>query len=73
MSKDNFEDSMKKLEEIVTELENGNLNLDESVSKFEEGMKIAKQCNNILEEAEKKITILLEKDGELKEEKFEVE
>ena len=73
MSKDNFEDSMKKLEEIVIELENGNLNLDESVTKFEEGMKIAKQCNNILEEAEKKITILLEKDGELKEEKFEVE
>ena len=73
MSKDNFEDSMKKLEEIVTELENGNLNLDESVSKFEEGMKIAKQCNNILEDAEKKITILLEKDGELKEEKFDIE
>ena len=73
MSKDNFEDSMKKLEEIVTELENGNLNLDESVTKFEEGMKIAKQCNSILEDAEKKITILLEKDGELKEEKFEVE
>ena len=73
MSKDNFEESMKKLEGIVTELENGNLNLDESVKKFEEGMKIAKQCNTILEEAEKKITILLEKDGELKEEKFDVE
>ena len=69
----NFEESMKKLETIVVELENGNLNLDESVKKFEEGMKIAKQCNNMLEEAEKKITILLEKDGELKEEKFEVE
>ena len=64
----NFEESMKKLETIVVELENGNLNLDESVKKFEEGMKIAKQCNNMLEEAEKKITILLEKDGELKEE-----
>ena len=70
MAKENFEDSMKKLETIVTELENGNLNLDESVKKFEEGMKIAKQCNNILEDAEKKITILLEEDGELKEEKF---
>ena len=45
----------------------------ESVKKFEEGMKIAKQCNNILEDAEKKITILLEEDGELKEEKFETE
>lgn len=73
MSKENFEESMKKLEGIVTELENGKLNLDESVTKFEEGMKIAKQCNNILEEAEKKITILLEKDGELKEENFEAE
>ena len=69
----NFEESMKKLETIVVELENGNLNLDDSVKKFEEGMKIAKQCNNMLEEAEKKITILLEKDGELKEENFETE
>ena len=43
----NFEESMKMLETIVTELENGNLNLDESVKKFEEGMKMAKQCNNI--------------------------
>ena len=73
MSKENFEESMKKLEGIVSELENGNLNLDESVKKFEEGMKIAKQCNTILEDAEKKITILLEKDGELKEEPFETE
>ena len=73
MSKESFEESMEKLEQIVTELENGNLNLDESVSKFEEGMKISKQCNKILEEAEKKITILLEKNGELQEEKFDIE
>lgn len=69
----NFEESMKKLETIVEELENGNLNLDESVQKFEDGMKIAKQCNNMLEDAEKKITILLENGGELKEENFESE
>ena len=73
MSKENFEEAMKNLENIVTELENGNLNLDESVKKFEEGMKIAKQCNTILEDAEKKITILLEKDGELREENFDAE
>jgi len=73
MSKENFEEAMKKLETIVTELEKGELNLDESVKKFEEGMKIAKQCNTILDDAEKKITILLEKDGELKEENFDVE
>lgn len=73
MSKENFEDSMIKLEEIVTELEKGNLNLDESVSKFEEGMKLSKKCNQMLNEAEKKITILLENDGELKEENFDAE
>ena len=69
----NFEEAMKKLEKIVTELESGNFNLDESVLKFEEGIKIAKHCNNMLENAEKKITILLEKDGELKENNFDVE
>ncbi len=73
MNKENFEDSMSKLEKIVTELENENLNLDESVAKFEEGMKISKQCSKILEEAEKKITILLEEDGKVKEENFSAE
>lgn len=72
MSKDNFEESINRLEEIVAELENGNFNLDESINKFEEGMKLAKQCNNILENAEKKITILLENNGEIKEEKFDI-
>lgn len=66
----NFEKNMSDLENIVTELEKGDLNLDESISKFEEGIKISKQCNKILEDAEKKITILLEKDGEVKEENF---
>ena len=70
MAKANFEDNMENLEKIVTELEKGDLNLDESISKFEEGIKISKQCNKILEDAEKKITILLEKDGEVKEENF---
>ena len=45
MEENNFEKSMENLENIVTELEKGELNLDESVKKFEEGMKIAKQCN----------------------------
>lgn len=71
MGENNFEKSMESLENIVTELEKGELNLDESVKKFEEGMKIAKQCNSILENAEKKITILLEKNGELEEKNFE--
>lgn len=70
MVKSSFEDNIENLEKIVNELEKGNLNLDESISKFEEGIKISKECNNILEEAEKKITILLEKDGQIKEENF---
>lgn len=68
--KKSFEDNMQKLENIVAELEKGDLNLDESISKFEEGIKISKECNKMLEDAEKKITILLEKDGEVKEENF---
>ena len=70
MANTNFEKNMSNLENIVTELEKGDLNLDESISKFEEGIKISKDCNKILEEAEKKITILLEKDGDVKEENF---
>ena len=68
-----FEESMQELEKIVQELENNNLNLDESVKKFEEGMEISKKCNKILEEAEKKITILLENNGEIEEKDFKLE
>lgn len=71
--KKSFEEQMEDLEKIVFELENGNLNLDESVNKFEEGIKISKECNKILEEAEKKITILVNENGEMKEENFETE
>ena len=66
-----FEENMKKLEEIAVELEKGDLDLDTSVAKFEEGMKISKQCSEILEKAEKKITMLIKGDnGELAEENF---
>ena len=68
----NFEEAMKKLETIAGELEKGDLNLDESVSKFEEGMKLSKACNEILENAEKRITILLKKEEEVSEEDFDV-
>ena len=66
-----FEEQIEKLENIVNELEKGDLNLDESVAKFEEGIKISKECNEILETAEKKITILVNQDGEIKEENLE--
>lgn len=72
MSK-SFEEQMEALEEIVEELEKGELSLEDSVSKFEEGIKISKQCNKTLEDAEKKITILVNQEGEMKEENFETE
>lgn len=67
---DNFEEAMKKLEEISTELESGKLNLDEAVNKFEEGINLSKKCNDILEKAEKRITILINNGDTLKEENF---
>ena len=73
VKEDNFEAKMEELENIVKELENGDLNLDDSLVKFEEGMKLSKECGKILDNAEKKITILLEKDGEIKETNFEGE
>lgn len=69
----NFEESMKQLEEIATQLEKGELNLDQSVEKFEAGMKLSKECNKMLEEAEKKITILLKNGDSMKEESFVAE
>lgn len=64
---------MENLETIVTELEKGDLNLDDSISKFEQGIKIAKECNKMLEDAEKKITILLKNDVEVEEKNFSAE
>ena len=70
MAKLNFEENINKLESILSELEKGDLNLDDSVKKFEEGIKISKECNKMLEEAEKKITILLQEDDEIEEKDF---
>ena len=72
MSK-SFEEQMENLEKIVGELEKGDLNLDDSVTKFEEGIKISKECSKTLEEAQKKITMLIDNNGEIKEEDFKTE
>ena len=67
----NFEENMEQLEKIAKELESGKLNLDDSIKKFEEGMNLSKKCNEILEEAEKKITILTKTGDKIEEAKFE--
>ena len=69
----NFEELMIKLEDITNRLENEKLSLDESVKLFEEGMEISNDCNNKLEDAEKKITILINENNEIKEEDFNTE
>ncbi len=66
----NFEELIEKLENITNKLEKEQLSLDESVKLFEEGMNISKECNSKLEDAEKRITILINKNDEIKEENF---
>lgn len=74
MKEQTYEESMKELEQVVKDLESGELSLDESIKKFEKGMKLSKHCNSLLEDAEKKISVLIEKEnGEFTEENFEVE
>lgn len=68
---DTFEEKMKELETVVAGLEKGDLELDKAIEMFESGIKISKECNKKLEEAERKINILVEKDGKLEEETFE--
>ena len=69
----NFEELLDKLEEITSKLEKEQLSLDDSVKLFEEGMKISKECNSKLEDAQKRITILTDENNDLKEEDFTTE
>ena len=55
-----FEDAMARLETIVTELEKGDLPLDESLKIFEEGIRLSKSCLKILDETERKVEILVQ-------------
>ncbi len=69
-----FEESLDELEKIASNLESGNLGLDEAIKEFEKGMKLSKECSKKLDEAEKKINILVQgENGELNEENFVAE
>ncbi len=72
MPKDKFEDALNRLEKIVSRLEEGNISLEESLKLFEEGIRLSRLCNQKLEEAEKRIEILLKgKNGVLKPQPFD--
>lgn len=58
-----FEEALVRLEQIIGELENGELNLEESLKLFEEGIALSRHCNLKLDEAQGKVELLLENDG----------
>jgi exodeoxyribonuclease VII small subunit len=67
-----FEQAMKRLEEIVAQMEKGELSLDESLKLFEEGVGLTRMLNKQLEEAERKVEVLMkDESGKLKTEPFE--
>jgi len=74
MAEKKFEAAMARLEEIVAELEKGDVPLEQSLKLFEEGIRLSRICNKRLEEAERKVEILLkDKNGNVTAEPFEEE
>ena len=67
----NFEDNITKLENIVRELESGNVALDDALDKFNEAFKISKECDAKLKEVSDSLNKVLNKDGNLEEFKIE--
>ncbi len=68
-----FEESLLELEGIVEKLEKGQLSLDESLMLFEKGIKLVRECNDKLKNAQQKVEQLIEENGEMRTEKFEAE
>ena len=67
----NFEKSLEELQQIVSKLEAGDVSLDESLTLFEKGIKLSKSCQKILDDAEKKVSVLAaDENGELVTENF---
>lgn len=65
VKKQTFEESMTRLESIVAQLEKGECGLDQSLKLFEEGAKLAGQCERLLDQAEQKVNLLLANDEEV--------
>jgi exodeoxyribonuclease VII small subunit len=72
MAKEKFEEALNKLEKIVSKLEKGDIPLEESLKFFEEGIRLSRLCNQKLDDAEKRVEILLkDKEGVLKPQPFD--
>ncbi len=59
MAEEKFEEALEKLEEIVKKMESGDLTLDESLKAFEEGIRLSRLCAQKIDEAERRVEILL--------------
>lgn len=71
MEQQNFEVLIAELEQVVEKLEAGEVSLEESVSLFEKGVGLTRQCAKILEDAQQKVTMLVRSGtGEVREEPF---
>lgn len=71
MAEKSFEHSLKQLEQIVQDLEEGDLPLEKAIKKFEDGIKLSKYCSEKLDETERRITLLLkEQNGKINEKSF---
>ncbi|MGW8193300.1 MAG: exodeoxyribonuclease VII small subunit [Desulforhopalus sp.] len=71
MAKKTFETALSRLEQITAELEDGEITLENSLKKFDEGIKLAGFCTEQLTEARAKVELLLEKNGRLEAVPFE--
>ena len=63
MSKNDFEKALNRMSAIVSRLEKGDLPLEESLQLFEEGVKLSRYCSDRLEEAERRIEVLVKGKG----------
>jgi exodeoxyribonuclease VII small subunit len=61
-----FETALDQLEELVDDMENGDLTLEESLKAFEQGIKLTRECQAALNQAEQRVQILIEENGRLK-------
>ncbi|MGW8309949.1 MAG: exodeoxyribonuclease VII small subunit [Thiogranum sp.] len=66
-----FESALSELEALVEKMERGDLSLDESLQQFERGVQLTRSCQQALKDAEQKVQVLLEKDGQITLEPFE--
>jgi exodeoxyribonuclease VII small subunit len=65
--KQNFEESLNALESIVNQMEKGELSLEDSLKEYEKGMGLVRNCQKTLTDAEQRIKVIVEKNGDITE------